>query len=62
MAQVLLVGLFSRSYTLPELSQELRVNRFQIISSVGVQSVALNCITGSENRSQDFDHWFSTIE
>ena len=53
--------LFSRSYTLPELSQELSVNRFQIISSVGVQSVALNCITGSENRSQDFDHSFQPL-
>ncbi len=53
--------LFSRSYTLPELSQVLRVNHFQNISSVGIQSVALNCINGSENRSRDFDNCFQPL-
>ena len=53
--------LFRRTYTLQELSQVLRANCFQNISSVGIQSVALNCITGSENRSQDFDNCFQPL-
>ena len=53
--------LFRRNYTLPALSQVLKVNHFQIISRVGIQPVALNCITGSESRSQDFDRRFQPL-